>query len=195
MTTQPEQNRATDDALSPGLYPVVGRALAILLIAAATLKGFDLATVSAAGSALLRSRVLTIAWIDLEALLAIWLLFSLYPRPTRYAAVGLFSLFACFAFIKGLSGADDCGCFGRLRTNPWFIFTIDLLAVLALVLNPPRPERPLHRTAPRLLAFLIVAVIFIASITTVLVLNRPPPPPSTQPTPIPGHETVHPVWD
>lgn len=193
MTTRPEQNRESGAAFSPGLYPVVSRALAVLLIAAALLKGLDLATVSAAGSALLGSRVLTIAWINLEALLALWLVFSLYPRATRYAAIGLFSLFACFALIKGVSGAEDCGCFGRLRTNPWLIFMIDVLAVLTLCLNPPQ-ETWTGRPLPRLPA-LMMGLTLVITLTAVLVLNRPPPPPANQPTTIPDHESVDPVWD
>jgi len=198
MTTQREQPLSVHEPVREprlaGLYPVVSRALAVLLIAAAALKGFDLATVSAAGSALLGSRPLTVAWINLEALLAVWLLFSLYPRPTRTAAMILFSVFACFAFVKGISGATDCGCFGRLRTNPWVIFTIDLLAVLALALNPPRAGDT-TRVAPRLLAFSVSGLLLVTAITAVLVVNRPPPPPALVPTTIPDHETVDPVWN
>ena len=195
MTTRQEQRPSLQSPPAGAeLYPVVSRALAVLLIAAATLKGFDLATVSAAGSALFGSRPLTIAWINLEALLALWLLFLLYPRPTRYAAIGLFSVFAGAAFLKGISGAEDCGCFGRLRTNPWLILAIDLLAVLSLALNPPRSDSRPARSR-RLLAFSVLGPVLVFIITLVLIVNRPRSLPATSPATFPAHETVEPAWD
>jgi hypothetical protein len=177
----------------PTHYFLVTRALAVLLLAAAILKSYDLATVTPVASALLGSRPLTIAWINLEALLSLWLLLGLYPRPTRRAAIALFSLFALFASVKASAGDDSCGCFGRLRTNPWFILAIDVLAVVALLLNPP-PSTATPRTAIRLLAFAFVGALLTTGLTATLVINRPPPPPATRPSTVPAQDAVDPVW-
>lgn len=41
------------------------------------------------------------------------------------------------SFWKGLSGETSCGCFGQVAVHPWYSFTLDTLAVAALLRARP----------------------------------------------------------
>ena len=124
----------------PGTFGVVRLALGLLLLAAAALKGQQLAAEPVGGTGLLDSRLVLVAAVECELLFGLWLLSGLLPRATWMAACGCFGLFACVSLYKGLSGAASCGCFGRVAVNPWYTFALDTAAVLALLrFPPPRP--------------------------------------------------------
>lgn len=116
--------------------------LALILLVAATLKTHQLATTPVLGDGLLDSRWVFIATVEFELFFGLWLAAGLFPRTTWAAALGCFGLFACVSLYKAANGATSCGCFGRVEVNPWHTFTLDALAVLALVRwQPGKPSR------------------------------------------------------
>ena len=100
--------------------------VALLLLTAAALKGYDLANGPVVGSGLLDSRWLLIGVVEMEILFGLWLLANIWPKPTWAAALACFSLFTCVSLYKALSGYASCGCFGRVPVNPWYTATLDL---------------------------------------------------------------------
>ena len=107
--------------------------VALLLLTAAALKGYDLANGPVVGSGLLDSRWLLIGVVEMEILFGLWLLANILPKLTWAAALACFSLFTCVSLYKALSGYASCGCFGRVPVNPWYTATLDLGIVLSLL--------------------------------------------------------------
>lgn len=144
-------------------HTLVRVTLGLLLIAAALLKGFSLATDPFAKTGLPGPRWLAILVIEGELFLGAWLLSGWFARAAWGAATICFGAFAVLAFHKGVSGAVSCGCFGKLAVDPWVSFVLDLAAVAALLIVPaPRiPER--HRDsgkhAPWLFLLLLAVVV------------------------------------
>jgi hypothetical protein len=99
-------------------YMAVRTILAAILIGAAMLKGYQLATEPVLGSGFLSSRVFLIALVEFEWLFGVWLLAGMYPKWTWRVALGCFGLFACVSLYKGLSGDASCGCFGQVVVSP-----------------------------------------------------------------------------
>jgi len=114
-------------------YDLVRVILGMILLTAAGLKGYQLATEPVPDTGILDSRWFLIAVVEFELLFGLWLLANLRPRWTRRAAVLCFGLFAAVSLYKALSGTASCGCFGRVAVNPWYTFTLDTVAVLALL--------------------------------------------------------------
>ena len=94
-------------------YDMVRVACGVLLLAAAGLKGYQLATEPVLGTGMLDSRLLLTATVEFELLFGLWLLANLWPKLSWAAAMGCFSLFACVSLYKALSGDATCGRFGR----------------------------------------------------------------------------------
>jgi thiol-disulfide isomerase/thioredoxin len=112
---------------------IVLKALGLLLLTAAVLKGHELLTVPVANKDLWTWRLFLIFQVEFELVLGIWLLSGVFKRLAWLAALTCFSLFCCVTLYKGLSGAASCGCFGRVHVNPWItLIAINLPAVIGL---------------------------------------------------------------
>ena len=122
-------------------YDFVRILLAILLVAAGALKGYDLIAEPTAGEGLLGARWFVVAWTEFEIAFGVWLLVGYYPRGSRNAAVVCFSLFAAVSLYRGMSGAASCGCFGKASISPWWTLVVDLVALVSLALFRPKIER------------------------------------------------------
>lgn len=120
-------------------YGVVRVILGLILLTAAGLKGFQVATEPVAETGLLTSRWFLIGLVEFELFLGLWLLAGLYPRGTWRAALLCFSAFASVSLYKTLSGEVSCGCFGKVPVNPWYALLLDLTAIAALVCWRPAP--------------------------------------------------------
>ncbi len=113
-------------------YDVVRIVLGLVLLTAAALKGYQLATEPVAETSLLTSRWFLIGAVEFELFFGLWLWRGLYPRWTWPAALLCFSGFGCIALYKALSGEASCGCFGNVPVNPWYTFVLDVAAVGSL---------------------------------------------------------------
>ena len=118
---------------------VVLKALGLLLLTAAVLKGHELLTVPVANKDIWSWRPFLIFQVEFELAMGIWLLSGVFKRLAWLAGLLCFGLFCCVTLYKGLSGAASCGCFGRVHVNPWItLLAIDLPAVIALSLFHPK---------------------------------------------------------
>ena len=122
-------------------YQVVRLAIALVLLTAAALKGYDLATGPVAGSGLLDSRWVLVGVVEMELFLSFWLVGNVWPKTTWAAVLACFTAFSCVTLYKALSGYASCGCFGRVSVNPWYTTTLDLAIILSLLRwRPTRGE-------------------------------------------------------
>ena len=130
--------RSCRPRLTVSAYGYVRTILAIILTLAGVLKGYQLATTPTLDHGLLSSRWFFLAVIEFELFASCWLLSNLAPTVTRRVAIVGFSVFASVSLYKALTGAESCGCFGRISVNPWLTLGFDLLAVTALILARPQ---------------------------------------------------------
>jgi hypothetical protein len=111
---------------------------AALLTAAALLKAYQ-----AAGrpqNLPLAPRVLEIAAVEFELLLAALLALRVRPSLTWGVAVATFAVFAGVSLKKALAGAPHCGCFGPVHMNPRVTTVVDAVMVALLLLAGPQIE-------------------------------------------------------
>lgn len=110
--------------------------------------------------------------ITFETFLGLWLISGALPVAARRAAIGCFSVFACFTFYEALVGKADCGCFGRVHVNPWYTFIMDLAIVLMLIFVAGPKRRGERGQADTPQTWPVVAALVIGSaagiISTVL---------------------------
>jgi len=179
-------------------YDLVRIALALLLLTAAVLKShqlltepvlgkglWDLLTEAALGKSavdgrwlkgVLESRWVLIGVVEFEVLFGFWLLGGFHPRPTWWITLLCFVAFSAVSLYKGLSGEASCGCFGRVQVNPWYTFTLDAAATLAILFFPPsRSGRRLARGALGVpLRFAVMGAVLVAVVLLVwLALGGP----------------------
>jgi hypothetical protein len=185
MTTCREDSRPSENAeLTCGPFRLeallfvwcafVPVALALLLLAAAGLKAYALVTVSVGGETLWSSFWFLLGVMQFELGLGVWLLSGYWPRAARFAAIGAFSAFSLVALSRGLSGADSCGCFGRVAVNPWYTLGVDVVALVALLGWRPRAWSALG--GPRFTRIATVVLLFLACAVSVgVVLSAPRP--------------------
>ena len=127
-------------------YDVVRVTLGLLLILAAILKGHQLATEPVPGTDIFESRWLLIAAVELELVFGFWLLAGHRPRATWWAALTCFGVFAIVSAFKTITGAESCGCFGRVVVSPWYTLALDVGAIAALAFARPGVFNYEHHT-------------------------------------------------
>jgi len=143
---------------------LIHAAAAALLIAAALLKGYQQVAGPAESQSLIW-RLLELALIEFELILAAMLLLDVRPTATRYLALTTFMLFAGVSLGKAIRGSSSCGCFGPVEVDPRITAAIDVLMVLLLALvSRPRPTswspaRPVWRR----IALIAFAILMIGS--------------------------------
>ncbi len=134
--------------------------IVLLLLTAATLKGYQLSTEPLPGHGLLESRWLLIGVVEFELFFGLWLLAGVWPKPTWAVVLTCFTMFACISLYKALSGYATCGCFGRVPVNPWYTATLDLAIILSLLHWRPKGQR-LPVCTTRQLPVRVVTVLVI----------------------------------
>jgi hypothetical protein len=112
--------------------------LGLLLLTAAILKGYELATGPVAEKDLLTSRWFLILAVEFELVLGLSLISGLWKRTTWWVALACFVGFACISSYKVLLGEANCGCFGRILIDPRLALAIDLFAIAGLVCCAPK---------------------------------------------------------
>src|SRR5205085_8622799 len=128
------------------------------MIAAAVLKGHQLAYHGMPSDSLIRSVPSYVSLIVAEFVFGAWLIAGLYSKTTRLIAMLVFFGFSQVALWQALTGQRSCGCLGQVGLNPWLAFSVDfaILAGLALLSQHEQPKT--IRTHPlRLYGFLTVA--------------------------------------
>ena len=111
-------------------YDVLRIFVAAVLLTAAVLKAYQLATEPIIGTGLLDSRWLLMVTVEFELFFGIWLLANIWAKPTWAAALACFGVFTCVSLCKALSGHASCGCFGRVPVNPWYTGGLDLAVIV-----------------------------------------------------------------
>jgi hypothetical protein len=112
-------------------YDVVRIVLSIVLLTAAGLKVYGLATESYPHNAWLASRPLQISTVLVEVALAIGLVTSPRGRTAWAAALGFFAIVAGVSLYTAIRDLPCC-CIGNWHLPSWFMFGIDTAAILAL---------------------------------------------------------------
>jgi hypothetical protein len=129
----------------------VRAALGSLLLVAAGLKGYQLATEPVLEPGLFESRWFLIAVVEFELFFGLWLLSGVFPKATWAAALACFAVFAGVSLYKALSGHATCGCFGKVPVNPWYTAALDISVVLSLARWRPTGTVPIfaaHSSPP-----------------------------------------------
>jgi hypothetical protein len=110
---------------------------ALVVLFAAFMKWEQLPVLDRTGDGLLHQPAFIIPQIVFESVLAGWLLCGFWPRWTKCTPGVCFSLFATVALYFAMTGAESCGCFGRVKVNPWVTFGLDCLLAAGLFIWPP----------------------------------------------------------
>jgi hypothetical protein len=122
------------DRASPNLYGFVRTAVALVFLAAALAKGYQLAVEVIDWEAWGGAETLAAALVVVETALAALLLSRRFVRLSHWLAVGCLLCFALWSLYAGLTGRATCECFGRIGMSPWITFGLDLTAVVLLLL-------------------------------------------------------------
>lgn len=147
-------------------------ALAIVLIGAASLKAYQVLTLS--GPVLpgvVHNRTLFAALIEAELFMALWMLTGGFPRARLVAGMICFGAFALAASYEAFRGLDSCGCFGVAKVSPKITAAFDAAALIALWVT--KPKRIFGDVVParRIYAATAVGVILSGSFLALLVLS------------------------
>jgi len=111
--------------------------IGLLLLAAAGFKGYGLAAADGADPFSWTSPRLQLAAMEVETVLAVWLLSRVGIRGAWGAAIVFFSITGAMSCYQAVEGQLSCGCFGRLMISPWITFVIDLAALAGLAFFRP----------------------------------------------------------
>jgi thiol-disulfide isomerase/thioredoxin len=156
---------------------VVTAVTGFILIIAAILKIHQLLTEPIISKGFWESWEFFLIQIPLELGLGIWLVCGLFRKAAWLLAVLAFGLFIVVTLQKGLTGAESCGCFGRVKVNPWITLSaIDIPLFLGLVIFRPKGFKLLPPPWPSAKHFFGVAIptfIAFSIIIPVLVLKKP----------------------
>ncbi|MDO5554492.1 MAG: hypothetical protein Q4G68_12100 [Planctomycetia bacterium] len=157
-------------------YLWLTRGIAVLLLFAAGMKAWQLATVPLLGEGLLHARWFNIAVVEFEIAFACWLLMGLLPKLTRWATIALFTTFAGVSLYKAVSGEASCGCFGAVTVNPWWTMGLDVVVVGIFVLSNLRLMNvalaSLHPCETKILSNWFVQTGFISFILFVIMTTQ-----------------------
>lgn len=149
----------------------------LVLIVAAGLKIQQLLTEPIISKGFWESWEFFLIQIPLELGLGIWLVCGLFRKAAWMLAVLAFALFIAVTLHKVYIHAESCGCFGRIKVNPWITLSaIDIPLFLMLVIFHPKGSKLLPPPWPKAAHFFGVAIpTFVAFgiIMPVLVFNKP----------------------
>ena len=117
---------------------IVMKAVGVLLLVAAILKGWQLLTEPMVNEGVWTSRPFSIVQVELELFLGTWLLSGLFKKAAWLVTTMCFVMFSVVTLYKGVTGAESCGCFGSVHVSPWItLLAIDLPAGAAMAMFRP----------------------------------------------------------
>jgi hypothetical protein len=152
-------------------------ALAFFLLTSAALKVQSVLTDPLAQDGLLSSPRIQIATIQIEILLGLWLSSGLAARGAWAVTLGFFAILASASLYLALEGQRSCGCFGKVKVNPWATFALDISVMLALAIWRPRTMAEISQPAWILgivrIAIGTAAILVVFGGVIVLALDSP----------------------
>lgn len=122
--------------------------IVVILFTTALLKWWSVA-VSPAGLLLSDSaRWSQLGLVAIESVLALHLIF--WPNIRRVLQITgvLFTCFTLWTMTKAVSGAQSCGCLGKLSVSPWIMMSVDLFVLAAVAVAYPPESRPARTANP-----------------------------------------------
>jgi len=157
---------------------IVMTAAGLTLIIASILKSHQLLTEPIISKGFWESWQFFVIQIPLELGLGIWLVCGLFRKAGWLLGVLAFGLFIGVTLQKGLTGAESCGCFGRVQVNPWITFSVmDVPFFVLLLIFRPKGEKLLPPPWPSARHFFGVAIptfILLPALVLALIYNKPP---------------------
>jgi len=157
---------------------IVMAAAGLVLIVASILKSHQLLTEPIISKDFWESWLFFVIQIPLEVGLGIWLVCGLFRKAGWLLGVLAFGLFIGVTLQKGLTGAESCGCFGRVHVNPWITFSVmDVPVFVLLLIFRPKGESLLPPPWPSARHFFGVAIptfILLPVLVLALIYNKPP---------------------
>jgi hypothetical protein len=146
--------------------PFVPAMVAVVLFAAALLKGYEAASIELDEHTILRTRWFVVALVMFELALGLWLLAGLHEPWSRLFALFTFVVFSEGALYLLVIGVKTCGCLGRLSPPPWLALMLDLVMIALLFVWRPMLGATVASHPWRLLC---VVVVFVLSAIPVVV--------------------------
>lgn len=161
-----------------GGYFLAHLILGCLLLATATLKGHQLFTAAPVRERYIwDARWFQIFLIEIETVLAVWLLSGIRPEAARRVAMLSFACFALVNAIMAWNGEASCGCFGRVHMRPVDVLVFDVVCVVVLALCRARPATARHDELPEAKPFNPLAIVGLAVLACGILVRgwvRPP---------------------
>jgi len=145
-------------------WTVCRRILGLVLLTAASLKAYELATTPLLGAGLLHQRWLLTIAIEAEAVFGGWFLLGAGNSWMWVNAQILWLVFLCVAGWEAESGTTFCGCFGKVQVDPWYTASFDLIVVLILPFCRPNRREVAIVERGFWLRWAVLALIAIAGV-------------------------------
>jgi hypothetical protein len=136
----------------------------VFLLAAVALKVQGISAGGVGQTLTLLSPRVQLVGMEVEALVAIWLVSGYARRGAWLAAVVLFATLAAVSAYLAWIGQASCGCFGRVEVSPWVSLALDVVCVVALIATRPTGQWLSTNTLwPATVAILVVGGLVTAS--------------------------------
>jgi hypothetical protein len=119
-------------------WTVMRFVVAAILLIAAGLKTYQLATTPSLGDGLLHNWWFNVFVVEFELFIGVWLILGLLPKLTWLVTICLFSIFSLVTFYEAVIGEKSCNCFGNVTVNPWITMTFDLIMTGLLLIFLPK---------------------------------------------------------
>lgn len=150
--------------------------VAALLLVAAGLKAYQLATQPVLGEAWLDTRSVGVAVVQFELIFGVWLISGIRPRLARWATLVCFTIFGFISLYRAVAGHQSCGCFGPVQVNPWVTFGLDAMVVVFTAAASLKPSsiQSRHETSLRWAAA-VASYLFVGSLVAVWTMAGPRP--------------------
>ncbi len=116
---------------------IVQLALGGLLLGAAGLKLYGQSVSALPSVGLFAAPSVQFAAVLWELCLGMALIVGIGRSVLWFLSVGTFAVFAGISGYLGWQGVADCGCFGAIKTSPWWTLTLDLAVLLLLICSHP----------------------------------------------------------
>ncbi|MBI1900964.1 MAG: hypothetical protein HYS13_07620 [Planctomycetia bacterium] len=142
---------ATASKTRRSAFNVLRFVVAGLLLATAGLKLHGLWTGQQSQATVATTPALIWLSVEVELLLGLWLASGLARASAWAFATAFFAAVTGYSFYLGVTGQESCGCFGAITVHPWWVFSLDVAVLCALVLCRPGDLRRLAwSSSPRL---------------------------------------------